>query len=83
MNQPQPAQFDATQVPIQYTLNFHQVNLILKGMAKLPLEEVEQLYTGLRAHALGTLQAAEAEFKAQQEAAATATPEVPPAEGVA
>ena len=62
MNQPtaKPA-FDPMTVGINYTLNFHQVNLILKGWAKLPREETEGIYDQVRAIALQTLQAAEAE----------------------
>ena len=43
-----------------------QVNLILSGLGKLPFEQVESLYMGIRNLALQSLQAAEE--KARQEA---------------
>ncbi|CAB4122555.1 hypothetical protein UFOVP33_21 [uncultured Caudovirales phage] len=66
MTQPQNQApvIDPNQVPINYTVNLPQVNLILKGLGKLPLEEVEQLYNGIRGHALQALQTAEAEAQA-------------------
>lgn len=51
--------FDPMSVPINYTLNFHQVNLILEGWSKLPREKTEGLYENVRGVALQTLQAAE------------------------
>lgn len=56
--------FDANQVPIQYTLNVAQVNLILRGLGKLPFDEVEGLYLPMRQVALETLSRAEAASKA-------------------
>ena len=55
MSQP----FNPAEVPINYTLNFQQVNLLLEGLGKLPYERVEQLYTALRSVGLNTLQDAE------------------------
>lgn len=60
MNQP----FDINQVPINYTLNAAQVGVILRGLGKLPLEEVEQLFAGIRSVAQQTLQQAEEAAKA-------------------
>lgn len=51
--------FNPANVPINYTLNFAQVNLILKGLAELPRKETEGFYDQFRAVALQTLQAAE------------------------
>ena len=51
--------FNPGAVPINYTLNFAQVNLILKGLAELPRKETEGFYDQFRAVALQTLQAAE------------------------
>lgn len=51
--------FNPAAVPINYTLNFAQVNLILKGLAELPRKETEGFYDQFRAVALQTLQAAE------------------------
>lgn len=64
--------FDPNQVPITYTLNAPQVSLILRGLGKLPLEEAEQLFTGLREVAMQTLQKAEAEAKAAVDKASDA-----------
>jgi len=59
--------FNPASVPINYTLNFQQVNLLLEGLGKLPHERVEQLYTAMRSVALQALQDAE---QAHNEAAA-------------
>lgn len=67
--------FNPISVPISYTLNFEQVNLLLEGLGKLPYERVEQLYVAVRSVALQTLQDAEqsyneaAEKKAEVEVA--------------
>lgn len=76
-------QFNPAEVPINYTLNFAQVNLLLKGMGKLPREESEGFYEQFRGVALQTLQAAEAAHNeaAAAEAARLEPPEV--VEGVA
>lgn len=55
----QATEFNPAGVPINYTLNFAQVNLILKGLAELPRKETEGFYDQFRAVALQTLQAAE------------------------
>lgn len=52
-------QFNPGAVPINYTLNFAQVNLILKGLAELPRKETEGFYDQFRSVALQTMQAAE------------------------
>jgi len=57
MEQQQP--FNPATVPINYTLNFAQVNLILKGLGELPRKETEGFYDQFRQVALQTLQAAE------------------------
>lgn len=59
--------FNPASVPINYTLNFQQVNLLLEGLGKLPYERVEQLYSAMRGAALQTLQ--DAEHRAHNEAA--------------
>lgn len=53
------APFDPSKVEITYTFNFPQVNMILKGLGKLPLEDSEQLHNAIRGHAVQTLQVAE------------------------
>lgn len=73
--------FNPVEVPINYTLNFNQVNLILEGLAELPRKKSEGFYDQFRAVALQTMQAAEAEHnkaieKAEKaEAARNAQPE--------
>ena len=59
--------FNPASVPINYILNFQQVNVLLEGLGKLPHERVEQLYTAMRSVALQALQDAE---QAHNEAAA-------------
>lgn len=59
MNQPEQM-FNPGAVPIQFTLNFAQVNVLLKGMSKLPREETEGFYEQFKGHAVQTLQTAEA-----------------------
>lgn len=61
--QPNQVQPDPGQVPITITLNLAQVNLVLDGLGNLPFARVEQLYNGIRALALQTLQAAEQAYK--------------------
>ena len=51
--------FTPGSVPINYTLNFQQVNLLLEGLGKLPYERVEQLYSAMRGAALQTLRDSE------------------------
>lgn len=53
------APFNPAEVPISYTLNFNQVNLILEGLAELPRKKSEGFYDQFRAVALQTLKAAE------------------------
>lgn len=74
--------FTPATVPINYTLNFQQVNLLLEGLGKLPYERVEQLYSAMRGAALRTLQDAEqahndaAEREAEAERIRALPPEV-------
>lgn len=72
--------FNPASVPIQYTLNFQQVNLLLEGLGKLPHERVEQLYTAIRGAALQSLQAAEQAHNeaAEREAEAERVRNLPP-----
>lgn len=56
------------QVPIQYTLNIDQVNLVLNGLGKLPYEQVGDFVSAFRNVALQALAAAEAKAKADAEA---------------
>ena len=58
------------QVPIIYTLNIDQVNLILTGLGKMPYEQVSDFVAGMRNVALQALQAAEEKAKAEAEAEA-------------
>ena len=51
--------FNPNNVPINYTLNFAQVNVLLLGMKKLPREQTEGFYEQFQAVALQTIQAAE------------------------
>lgn len=55
------------QVPIHYTLNLDQVNLVVSALGKLPFEQVEQFLVAFRSVALNALK--EAEEKAKAEAA--------------
>jgi len=86
VTQPTPTPFDPAQVPINYTLNFHQVNLILEGLSELPRKKSEGFYEQFRSVALQTLQIAEqaakdaAEKAAADEAARNAEPEAATAE---
>ncbi len=69
MNAPvQP--FNPAEVPINYTLNFNQVNVILAGMSELPRKQTDGFYDQFRAVALQTLQAAEAAHKEAADKAA-------------
>ena len=52
-------QFNPAEVPINYTLNFNQVNLILEGLAELQRKRTEGFYDQFRAVALQTLKSAE------------------------
>ncbi len=79
----QPTPFDPNTVQISFVLSPAQVGLILRGLGKLPLEETDQLYHGIRQVAQNTIdQAAQAAQAAANEAAAkqadTATPTEPP-----
>lgn len=80
------APFNPAEVPINYTLNFNQVNLILEGLAELPRKRSEGFYDQFRAVALQTMQAAEAahneavEKAEKAEAARNAPPEAAPAD---
>ena len=73
--------FNPASVPINYTLNFQQVNLLLEGLVKLPHERVEQLYNAMRSAALQTLQDAEQAHNevAEREAEAERVRNLPPA----
>jgi hypothetical protein len=55
--------FNPAEVPINYTLNFSQVNLILEGLAELPRKKTEGFFEQLRGVAVQTLQIAEAAHK--------------------
>lgn len=84
MNQPEQM-FNPGAVPINYTLNFSQVNVLLKGMSKLPREETEGFYEQFKGHAVQTLQTAEVAHNeankkaADEEARRNAPPEAAPA----
>ena len=70
MNQ-QAQTFNPAEVPINYTLNFQQVNLLLEGLAELPRKRTDGFYEQFRGVALQTLQAAENAHKEAAEKAAT------------
>lgn len=72
--------FNPASVPINYTLNFQQVNLLLEGLGKLPYERVEQLYSAIRGAALQALQAAEQAYNeaAERDAEAERVRALPP-----
>lgn len=72
--------FNPAAVPINYTLNFQQVNLLLEGLGKLPYERVEQLYSAMRGAALQTLQDSEQAYNeaAEREAEAERIRALPP-----
>lgn len=73
MNEQKPP-FNPANVPINYTLNFAQVNLILKGLAELPRKDTEGFYDQFRAVALQSLQAAESQHNAEPVAIADDEP---------
>ncbi len=60
------------QVPINYTLNLDQVNLIVTALGKMPFEQVEQFVVSFRSVAIKALQDAEAAAKAAESEAAPA-----------
>lgn len=72
--------FNPASVPINYTLNFQQVNLLLEGLGKLPYERVEQLYSAMRGAALQTLQDSEQAYNeaVEREAEAERIRALPP-----
>ncbi len=76
-------QFDANSVPISYTLNFAQVNLILEGLSELPVKRAGEFYNAFRSVALQQIQAAEMahneQAKSEQTKAEEPTPETQPA----
>lgn len=72
--------FNPSEVPINYTLNFQQVNVILKGMGKLMREETEGFYEQFRGVALQTLQAAELAHNEAADRASAVVEEVEPKE---
>lgn len=79
----QPAPFDPNTVQIQFILSPAQVGLILRGLGKLPLEETDQLYHGIRhvaenAIAQASQAAADAAKAAPEAAKQAATPEPEP-----
>lgn len=62
--------FNPAEVPINYTLNFHQVNLILEGLDELKRKQSNGFYDQFRNVALQTLQVAEQAHKEAVEKAA-------------
>lgn len=57
-------QFDANSLVLLFGLKFSQVDLILRGLGKLPHDEVADFIVALRGHALQQVQEAEAKAKA-------------------
>ena len=51
--------FDPQSVPISYTLNFAQVNLILEALAELPIKKAGEFHNAFRGVALQQIAAAE------------------------
>lgn len=72
--------FDPTSVPIQYTLSYSQVNLILEGLAELPRKRTDGFFEHLRAVALMTVQTAQAEHAKAEAQASAEIPKVEAAE---
>ncbi len=66
-----PTAFNPNAVGLRFVFNFAQVDLIIKGLSKLPYDQVSEFITALRGHAVQQIQAAEA-----QHAAATTQEEV-------
>jgi hypothetical protein len=56
-----PAAFNPNAVGIRFVFNFAQVDLIIKGLGKLPHEQVSEFINALRGHAVQQIQ--DAEFK--------------------
>ena len=61
--------FNPAEVPINYTINFNQVNLILAGLAELPRKQSEGFYDQFRAVALQAMKQAEDAHKEAAEKA--------------
>lgn len=70
------APFDINQVQVQLVLSAQQAGVVLKGLSKLPFEEVDQLYHGIRTVAAQAIQKAEEAALVQQ--SASAAPEAEP-----
>ena len=66
--------FDPNNVPIALNFNLPQIQLVLKGLGKLPIEEGEGLYSAIRQAVGNTLQKAEAQHQADAAAAAKQVP---------
>lgn len=64
--------FTPNQVPIYYTLNIDQVNLVLEGLGELPLKRAGDFSNAFRAVALQALQAAEEQAIAEAKQAGEA-----------
>lgn len=58
------SEFNPNTVSIPLTFNFQQINLILEGLGKLPLEKVESLYVGIRTASFNTMNNAEQAHRA-------------------
>lgn len=61
--------FKPNQVPIYYTLNIDQVDLVLEGLGELPLKRAGDFSNAVRAVALQALQAAEQQAMAEAQKA--------------
>ena len=57
--------FTPNQVPIYYTLNIDQVNLVLEGLGELPLKRAGDFSNAFRNVALQALQVAEEQAMAE------------------
>lgn len=62
------AQFNPNDVRFNMTFNYSQVNLVLKGLGKLPFDEVESLYNAIRSASVQSLNHAQEEHAALEAA---------------
>jgi hypothetical protein len=68
-------QFDPAEVPINYTLNLAQVNLILECLAEIPRKRTDGFFEQFRDTAVQALQAAEkAHYQALEKQSAKVAP---------
>ena len=69
--------FDPQQVTITFNFRLNQIDLIIEGLGKLPIERAGDLYNGIKAGALQTLQAAEKQAQIDNQQPPPAVPAPP------